>query len=122
MQSDTSTEELSSNYRSQLEEEKGQLLGKLDEIGFSTTGSVSSNGLDYDHNFADSSQVTAERGEAEALATQLRETLDEVERALEKLTLGTYGTCEICSATINPARLDAIPTARTCIDCASKNH
>ena len=42
-------------------------------------------GLTYDSNFADSSQVTAERGEAEALAGKLREPLDEVERALDKL-------------------------------------
>ena len=42
-------------------------------------------GLSYDSNFADSSQVTAERGEAEALAGELSETLAEVEAALGKL-------------------------------------
>ena len=36
-------------------------------VGFGETG-----GLDYDPNFADSSQVTAERGEAEVLAGQLQ--------------------------------------------------
>ena len=38
----------------------------------------------YDANFADSSQVTAERGEAEALAAQLQEALAQVEKALSK--------------------------------------
>jgi len=121
MQPDTSTEEISADYRTLLEEERGQLLGKLDEIGFSAQGGVSANGPSYDHNFADSSQVTAERGEAEALAAQLRETLDEVERALTKLESGDYGICESCSSPINPARLEAMPTARTCIDCTAKN-
>jgi DnaK suppressor protein len=76
--------------------------------------------LDYDANFADSSQVTAERGEAEALAGSLREALDEVEHALAKLDEGTYGACERCGKPINPARLEAMPAARLCIDCASQ--
>jgi RNA polymerase-binding protein DksA len=77
-------------------------------------------GPSYDSNFADSSQVTAERGEAEALAAKLRETLDEVDLALEKMEKGAYGTCEDCGKPINPARLEAKPAAKQCIDCASK--
>ncbi len=122
MSSDTPTEEITTDFRSLLEEEKGQLLGKLDEIGFNSNGTVAKDGLSYDHNFADSSQVTAERGEAEALASKLSETLDEVEHALEKLATGTYGICETCGSTINPARLEAMPMARHCIDCASKTN
>ena len=76
--------------------------------------------LNYDSNFADSSQVTAERGEAEALAGTLRESLGEVERALAKLDEGTYVVCEKCGEQIAPARLEAMPAARYCINCASK--
>ena len=54
------------------------------ELGFADQGS----GLNYDSNFADSSQVTAERGEAERLATELREALDEVEAAIVRLEDG----------------------------------
>jgi RNA polymerase-binding protein DksA len=103
------------DYRALLEEERAQLRDKLAELGFGDGG-----GLSYDANFADSSQVTAERGEAETLALQLREALAEVEHALDKLTRGTYGLCESCGKPIAPARLEAKPAARTCIDCASK--
>ncbi len=88
---------------------------KLAELGFGDDG-----GLSYDPNFADSSQVTAERGEAERLALQLRETLQEVERALAKLDAGDYGICEACGQPISPARLEAKPATPLCINCASK--
>jgi DnaK suppressor protein len=97
------------NLRAALEQERDDLRNQLNELG----------GLNYDSNFADSSQVTAERGEAEALAAKLKETLDEVEHALEKHDEGTYGTCEGCGEPIAPARLEAMPATRFCINCAS---
>jgi RNA polymerase-binding transcription factor len=103
------------DLRAQLERERDDLRRQLAELGFGEGG-----GLDYDSNFADSSQVTAERGEAEALAASLKETLDEVEDALAKLESGTYGVCESCGKPIAAARLEAKPAARLCIDCAAK--
>ena len=103
------------DMRASLEEERASLRAQLAELGFGENG-----GLDYDQNFADSSQVTAERGEAEALATSLRETLTEVEHALDKFDNGAYGTCENCGQAISPDRLEAKPAARFCINCASK--
>ena len=64
--------------------------------------------------------LTAERGEAEALANTLRETLNEVEHALAKFDAGTYGACEGCGKPVPAPRLEAMPAARFCIDCASK--
>jgi RNA polymerase-binding transcription factor DksA len=101
--------------RASLEEERSSLRAQLAELGFGENG-----GLDYDQNFADSSQVTAERGEAEALATSLQETLSDVEHALAKFEAGEYGMCENCGQPISPARLEAKPAARFCINCASK--
>jgi RNA polymerase-binding transcription factor DksA len=68
-----------------------------------------------DDNFADSGQVAAEQGENQALAAQLRNELEEVERALAKLDQGTYGRYETCGEPIAPARLEAKPAARYCI-------
>ena len=103
------------DLRASLEEERGKLRHQLADLGFGENGALS-----YDQNFADSSQVTAERGEAEALAASLRDALDEVERALYKMGTGTYGICETCGKPIAEARLEAMPAARQCIDCASK--
>jgi RNA polymerase-binding transcription factor DksA len=96
-----------------LESERTRLLAQLDELGFGPNGS-----LTYDTNFADSSQVTAERGEAERLAADLHESLDDVDAALGRLADGTYGHCERCGKSISEARLEAMPTARRCLDCA----
>jgi DnaK suppressor protein len=73
---------------------------------------------DFDDNFADSGQVAAEQGENKVLSSQLRNELDEVERALAKLDDATYGQCETCRQAIAPARLEAMPAARFCIDHA----
>jgi DnaK suppressor protein len=103
------------DHRALLEAERGDLIAKLEELGLGGAG------LTYDSNFADSSQVTAERGEAEALGASLRETLEDVERALAKLTDGSYGACEDCGQPIDPLRLEAKPAARYCINCAAKH-
>jgi DnaK suppressor protein len=96
------------DYRQLLENERRQL-------GFGEGSS-----LDYDPNFADTSQVTAERGEAEVLAGQLQETLDEVALAIGRLEDGSYGRCEVCGVVIEPARLEAMPATRFCINHASR--
>ena len=104
------------DFRQLLEEEQRRLQSELAEIGYGEDG-----GLHYDPNFADSSQVTAERGEAEALAGQLRESLDEVALALARLEDGSYGRCEVCGVAIQPARLEAMPATRYCINHANRS-
>jgi DnaK suppressor protein len=98
--------------RATLEEERDSLRHQLAELGHGAK-------LDYDPNFADSSQVTAERGENEALVNKLVDSLREVEHALSKFDSDTYGTCESCGQPIAPARLEARPEARLCINCAA---
>ena len=63
--------------------------------------------------------VAFERSQVGALLEQAREHLAEVEAALARLAAGTYGVCEVCGEPIGDARLEARPTARTCIRCAS---
>jgi DnaK suppressor protein len=104
------------DYRALLEQEQRSLRAQLAEIGRGDPGTA---GLTYDSNFADTSQVTAERGEVEVLAVQLNEALAEVERALGKLAAGSYGVCERCGRAISPARLEAMPACAVCIDCAN---
>lgn len=109
MAADASTQDL----RATLEEERESFRSQLAELGHGAKG------LDYDPNFADSSQVTAERGENEALVNKLVEGLREVEHAIEKLGTDRYGVCEKCGKPIAPARLEARPEARHCIECAA---
>ena len=101
-------------FRDELEAQRTSLRRELEELGYG------SEGLSYDPNFADSSQVTAERGETEALAATLTANLVDVEHALAKIGAGTYGSCEMCHEAIVEARLEAMPAARYCIQCAAK--
>ncbi len=104
-----------SDLRASLEQERSDLRARLGEMGLLSGGELS-----FDQNFADSSQVTAERGEVEALAGNLRESLNDVEAAIVKLDNGTFGICEGCGQPIAPDRLEAKPAARLCMECASR--
>jgi RNA polymerase-binding transcription factor DksA len=108
-------ETLHAVLRDQLQDERARVLEQLRQLGHGPDGM-----LDFDENFADSGQVTAERGEVEALAGKLMTTLTEIDDALAKFEAGSYGACESCSRPIDVARLEAMPTARLCISCASK--
>ncbi|CAM8642385.1 DksA DnaK suppressor protein [Acidimicrobiia bacterium] len=74
---------------------------------------------DTDASFSDTAQVTAEIDEQRSLTAELRELLDDVERALARLDDGTYGTCEICSGEIGDERLAEVPATRFCIEHAA---
>lgn len=45
-------------------------------------------------------------------------TLEEIQEALGRLDAGDFGRCQACDKPIARARLQAIPYARHCIDCA----
>lgn len=51
------------------------------------------------------------------LREQIEDSLAEIEHALRKFELGTYGLCENCGRRIEPARLEAIPQASLCLSC-----
>lgn len=56
--------------------------------------------------------MVEERYESElAQSTQV---LDDVDRALERLSEGTYHSCEVCGAALHDVVLAADPTGRVC--------
>ncbi|HSM30905.1 MAG TPA: TraR/DksA family transcriptional regulator [Woeseiaceae bacterium] len=67
------------------------------------------------------SRMDALQAQAMAQASGERRALQlrEIDAALRRIDEGSYGDCERCERPINPRRLDADPTARLCIDCAS---
>ncbi len=76
--------------------------------------------IDVERGFADSAHSTAERARLIAVMKALRANLRWVSRALKKMELGTYGTCERCGNAIPIERLEALPWAILCVDCARK--
>jgi DnaK suppressor protein len=63
--------------------------------------------------------IAYERSQTVALVRQAESHLVEIDAALGRVEAGSYGTCETCGGSIAPARLEARPTARTCISCAN---
>jgi DnaK suppressor protein len=59
--------------------------------------------------------IAFERAQLSAMTDQTREHLQEVDAAIERIAGGTYGVCDVCREAIDPARLQARPTARTCV-------
>ncbi len=58
--------------------------------------------------------VVARLGETDARV------LGDVVAALHRLETGTYGKCLTCGEAIGEARLDALPAATLCIECANE--
>jgi RNA polymerase-binding protein DksA len=42
-----------------------------------------------------------------------------IDAALGRMATGRYGRCEECGSVIATARLDVMPTAATCVECAT---
>lgn len=53
-------------------------------------------------------------------ALELR--LADINKALEKIKNNIYGQCENCAEKIDIRRLEAMPEARTCLDCEKKRN
>ncbi len=62
--------------------------------------------------------IAFERQQVVALTAQLRRSREDLLRALEQGE--RYGSCERCGGAIGAERLEARPTARTCITCAAQ--
>jgi DnaK suppressor protein len=73
--------------------------------------------IDDEHD-PEGATIAFERSQVAALLDQARTRLVEVDRALAELDQDSYGICEVCGDAIAPGRLEARPSARTCIDCA----
>jgi DnaK suppressor protein len=73
----------------------------------------------YDQHPADVATNTFERERDQAIEESMRDELKQIDEALAKIEAGTYGICERCHKPIAPARLEALPYATLCIDCAA---
>ena len=58
--------------------------------------------------------------EERAIEQNLELRLKDINGTLKKLEEDKYGTCETCLAPIAKKRLEVVPVARFCLDCAEK--
>jgi len=105
--------------KQKLEEEKALLQKELSDIGSPNPSNPAdwdpkeeSHGEKADLNM--SADIHEDMRERNAISEELEVRLQNVNRALQKMEGGTYGTCEISGEKIEEDRLEANPAARTC--------
>ncbi|PYM00561.1 MAG: molecular chaperone DnaK [Verrucomicrobia bacterium] len=69
---------------------------------------------------ADAGSDAYDRDFALSLLSQEQDALYEIDQALKRIDLGTYGICEMSGKQIPRARLEAIPFARFTVECQSQ--
>ena len=99
--------------RTALEAERGRLRAELGEP-IEAPGQMT-----YGSQAAAASHVFEQQRDL-ALRDRSRAELEKVDAALRKVEDGTYGACASCGKAIGAERLEAIPWAPLCIDCARK--
>ena len=107
-------------YKAGLEAELARLEGELKTVGRpnpDTKGDWEATVTDADPTATEPDELDDRAEEAEenqGILDGLEISWRNMKRALGKIEAGTYGTCEVCSAPIEEARLQANPAARTC--------
>jgi len=71
--------------------------------------------------FADQAVELGNAGTLVALDVELNREIRQIEHALRRIADGSYGSCARCGAAIGAARMQALPDASLCIECASAN-
>jgi DnaK suppressor protein len=102
--------------RERLTGEHKELLRQLQDLGARHDADGIEDPL-LEAGFADAGQATAERVNLLTMVRNLRDTLREVDAALERMETGTYGRCQKCAKPIPEERLEALPATRLCIGC-----
>jgi RNA polymerase-binding transcription factor DksA len=107
--------------RKKLEEEKGRLLHAVGFLVRENPGSISDELGEVaeggtDNHLGDTATAMYDRELDDGLEEGARETIVEIDAALQRMEDGTYGICELCGKPIGAERLFAIPWTRLCID------
>jgi DnaK suppressor protein len=72
------------------------------------------------HHLADLEEMASDTADTDSLCAMVdlgSSTLDQIDAALEKISEGTYGSCERCETLIPHDRIEALPFAPLCVEC-----
>jgi len=107
-----------------LNEKKETLIQELDYLEDNTMRLNAKDGAgdlsSHAYHLADHATETQDREQAFHMASREGRYLFYIEEALDRVRAGTYGQCKSCGKLIPKARLEAVPTAKMCIDCKAK--
>jgi DnaK suppressor protein len=106
--------------RGRLEEERAELERRIEEIEanvFEKTQSDLTGEAGFDEDFADAGTATFDRERELSIQNNIRDLIEQINRAISRIDQGIYGTCERCGRPIDAPRLKALPHALLCMDC-----
>lgn len=106
-----------------LEAERDQTVERLQALrrGFDIVVAAAEGSNADDEHDPEGSTIAYERSQLSALVSQAERHLTEVDAALARVASGDYGRCSACGAPIPPGRLEARPTATTCVEHATRH-
>lgn len=105
-----------------LEAERERVLEMVEEYereGQETLSDVSGENNYRDH-MADQGSATFARELDMTLEEQARQSLQQIDLALERIAEGVYGQCLRCGQDIPVERLEAMPEAELCVACKER--
>ncbi len=105
--------------RAILERERDELRAQVAELTSAPRDPMAA--LSFGKRVGEGTSPAVDRIAQVDVHRRLGEKLADVERALEKLDEGTYGTCDVCGEPIPPERLDAMPSATRCVRDAARH-
>jgi DnaK suppressor protein len=112
-------DELATELRTALLERRAELLERLVAEGaeLDLVRGARAESADDEHD-PEGSTLSSDWSRISGLRNATSGRLDQVERALDRMSAGTYGRCLRCGRPIAGNRLEARPEAEHCIDCA----
>ncbi len=106
--------------RLRLENDRNRLVEQLEQIRAGNASEERREGSPFGKREEEATE-TAELENRMALEKRVLDQLADIDKALDKFEKGSYGTCESCGKSIDPARLEALPQATLCMDCKAKH-
>lgn len=104
------------SFRRRLEDELTVLTGRHAGLEAASAASPDVGGAGgYGEEASDAGSFTSERERDLSLAGNLRDLIEKIQGALERIDEGRYGRCEVCGQPIEAERLDALPYTTLCL-------
>ncbi len=93
------------------------------QINFLATDNLNRTQNDAEINFRSEEQGTDnyDRDFALTRVSSGQDIVFEIDEALNRLAIGTYGLCESCGCAIEKSRMMALPYSRMCVACQSRS-
>jgi len=101
--------------KANFEKELASFANKAEAVG-----DYNSQFPQYGSDEGENAAEVAAYGDRLSLEHTLEEQLSDVNKALQRIEDGSYGTCQHCKKQIEEQRLEIRPTSSSCVECKKK--